>query len=168
MLAGRSARWLINTNAIAAAAVLAVSTVVDWGSVAAVWNVRHAREVVGRGPALDLCYLDRLGSSSLPALLELERHPLPQSVRGPVVRVREDVMTGSWSYEDGGLVEQQSDWRSWTWRGARRLEQAEAALGPRATRPARKPADLATWSCDGSITLAAPPAPAPLTKAAKP
>ena len=168
ILAGRSARWLINANAIAATIVLAVSTVVDWGAVAAVWNVRHAREVVGTGPALDLCYLDQLGPSALPALLELEQRPLPETLRGRVVRVRQDLMTGSWSYEDGGLVGQQADLRSWTWRGARRLDQAESLLGPKATQPAGKPANLGSWSCDGSITLAAPAQPAPLTKVAKP
>lgn len=169
MLTGKSARWLINANALAATIVLAVSTVVDWGTVAALWNVRHAREVANTGPALDLCYLDRLGPSALPALLELEQRPLPQSLKSRVVRVRQDVMTGSWSYEDGGLVGQQANWRSWTWRGARRLDRAEALLGPHAMQPARKPANLATWSCDGSITLAAPPPPpTPLTKAAKP
>jgi hypothetical protein len=168
MLTGLSARWLINTNALAATIVLAVSTVADWGSVAAMWNVRHAREATGKGPALDLCYLDRMGSSALPALLELEQRPMPQSLKDRVVRVRQDVMTGSWSYEDGGLVGSQANWRSWTWRNARRLEQAEALLGAQATRPPRKPTNLATWSCDGSITLAAPPSPTPLTKVAKP
>jgi len=168
MLTGRSARWLINANALAAAIVLSVSTVVDWGAVAATWNVRHAREIVGSGPALDLCYLDRLGSSALPALLELEQRPLPPSLRARVVRVRQDVMTGSWSIDDGGLVAGQADWHSWTWRGARRLSRAEAVAGPQVRRPVTMPANLATWSCDGSITLAAPPKPAPLTKAAKP
>lgn len=168
MLTGRSARWLINVNALAATIVLAVSTVVDWASVAAIWNVRHAREVRSTGPALDLCYLDRLGPSALPALLELEQHPLPRSLKDRVVRVRQDVMTGGWSYEDGGLVGSQANWRSWTWRNARRLEKAEAFLGAQAAMPPSKPANLATWSCDGNITLAAPPPPTPLTKVAKP
>jgi hypothetical protein len=168
MLTAQSARWLINANALAATVVLAVSTVVDWGAVAAIWNVRHAREVVSTEPALDLCYLDRLGPSALPALLELEQHPLPQSLKDRVVRVRQDVMIGSWSYEDGGIVGSQANWRSWTWRNARRLQQAKALLGVQAIQSPRKPANLATWSCDGNITLAAPPPPAPLTKAAKP
>lgn len=166
MLAGKSARWLINANALAAVGVLAVSSVVDWGATAAMWNVAHAKEVTGSGPALDLCYLDRLGGSALPALLTLERTPLPPALHARVVRVRQDVLTGDWTHDDDGLAGQQAHWRRWTLRGAMRLAQAQAVLGPAALRHL-SPAANVTWSCDGIVTVT-PPAPAPLTTAPRP
>ena len=72
MLAGKSAHWLINANAMAALIVLAVVSVVDLGAVVAGWNVRHAREVRGRGVELDLGYLHTLGAPALVSLVELE------------------------------------------------------------------------------------------------
>lgn len=56
MLAGKSAYWLINANAMAALIVLAVVSVVDLAAVVAGWNVRHAKQVGGRGVVLDLGY----------------------------------------------------------------------------------------------------------------
>jgi hypothetical protein len=165
MLKAKSARWLINANALAAASALTVSSVVDWGAVAAMWNVAHAKELTGSGSALDLCYLDGLGQSALPALLKLERSPLPAALHARVVRVRQDVLTGDWTYDDG-LAGQQANWRRWTLRGALRLAKAKALLGPAALQHLT-PAN-AVWSCDGTITLAPAASPAPLTKAPHP
>ena len=166
-LAGRSARWLINGNAFAALVFLAIGSIVDLGAVAAMWNVRHARELTGAGPALDLCYLDRLGSSALPALLDLEQQPIAPSLHDRVRRVRADVMTGRPGWNDDGLVAAQADWRRWTWRGARRLAQARAILGDEAIHAVAIPAG-ATVACDGSIDLPKPPPSAPLTGTARP
>jgi hypothetical protein len=73
MLRGKSGAWLINANAAAALLVLAAACVVDLGAVAAAWNVRHAREMGGQGPELDVCYLNTLGPSALVSLVEAER-----------------------------------------------------------------------------------------------
>ena len=127
----RSGSWLINANALAALAVLSAATLLDLGSMAAQWNVRHAREVGGRGAPIDLCYLDRLEGSALLPLIELERRPWSPAMRDRIVAVREDALNT--------VKASQADWRQWTWRGARRLSAAEAALGPRPAIAARAP-----------------------------
>jgi len=137
MLAGKSTAWLLNTNAFAAGAVLILGCAVDPGAIAANWNVRHAREAGGPGLPIDLCYLHLQGASALLPLIELEgRAPGPE-FKDRVRAVREDVLR---------LTELgQSDWHSWTWRNARRLEAAKAALGdkPATARPAEFGRDCA-------------------------
>jgi hypothetical protein len=46
---GTSSLWLVNANMAAAALVLSASVAIDYDRIAAGWNVRHAREVGGRG-----------------------------------------------------------------------------------------------------------------------
>ncbi|WP_342248686.1 DUF4153 domain-containing protein [Sphingomonas sp. OTU376] len=159
MLAGKSAAWLINANALMAALVLSTASVVDLDASAAAWNVRHAREVGGRGVELDLCYLSRSGSSSLVSLVELERRPLQPGFRDRVRFVRD--------LQFRMLADAQADWRSWTWRGAQRLATARHMLGANPPKPAALPPG-AFRDCDGSIQLPAPPSapePAPATAA---
>lgn len=139
MLAARSARWLINTNAVAATVVLGLASVIDLGAVAATWNVAHARAI----DRVDLCYLDRLGASALLPLIALDR----RAVGTPQARqVR--------SLRDQTLVEvrtQQRDWHAWSWRNARRLARAEAMIGPAAATMAEPPRE----SCGGEPPTAA-------------
>lgn len=134
MLRGLSARWLINGNALAAALLLALSTVVDLDAVAAEWNVNHAREVGGGGVPLDLCQLNRMGPSALLPIIELEQRPLKPTFRDRAVYVREQIRSLD-SDMGEALATQQSDWRSWTWRDARRLAGADALLGPHPAQP---------------------------------
>lgn len=117
---GRSTAWLVNANLLAVALVLGASVWIDYDRIAAGWNVRHAREVGGRGAGLDLCYLSRMGSSALLPLIELESRPLPPALKDRVRWVR------SKAYRD--LADRQSSWREWTWRGAIRLEAARARI----------------------------------------
>jgi hypothetical protein len=129
---GRSASWLINANAIAALIVLSAATIIDFGAIAAQWNVRHAREVGGRGAPIDLCYLERLGDSALLPLIELERsRRWSPTMYDRLVWIRQ--------YAVDELRVAQSDWRQWSWRGARRLAAAEAALGPNPAGAGRAP-----------------------------
>jgi hypothetical protein len=118
LLRGKSGAWLINANLLAAALVLAGCSWVDFGAVAATWNVRHAREVGGAGAAIDLCYLNQLGSSALVPLIELESRPLPAELRERVQWVRSRAMDR--------LAETQADWHGWTLRNAGRLADARA------------------------------------------
>jgi hypothetical protein len=139
MLTGRSASWLINANMAAAAIVLSVASFVDLGAVSAWWNIRHAREVGGRGAALDLCYLNQLGGSALLPLLALERRTdLPQLFRARVQYVRAEVMKG---------VEGHLKHGGWTWLGQHRLEDAQHALG---SMPSLRIAQ-GRRNCDGSL-----------------
>lgn len=122
----KSASWLIGANAAAMAAVLTAVATADIGSLAAAWNVRHAREVTGdrRDPSLDLCYLMRLGPAAVVPLARLEQSVAVPAVQDHVRSVRWQAMRS--------LADRQSAWRSWSWRGQRRLAAAEASLGPTA------------------------------------
>ena len=154
LLRNRSGTWLINANMLAALLVLAGATCVDLGRVAAAWNVRHAREVGGRGVQLDLCYLNELGSSALLPLLELEtRTDLPVDLRDRVQWLRAEALHD--------LAERQADWHGWTLRGAGRLAAAQAIVAGHRLPPPR-PLDR---QCDGRERVVQPP-PAPPQPAA--
>lgn len=121
LIAGKSASWLIGANTAAMAAVLTAVAVVDIGAIAAAWNVRHAREVTGRAdaPRLDLCHLRELGPAALLPLARLEAlHGKPEKLALAVSAARAAALKE--------LQIRQADWRTWTWRGQRRLEAARA------------------------------------------
>ena len=154
---GRSGVWLLNANLAAAASVLLVSAAVDYDRIAAGWNVRHAREVGGPGASLDLCYLFQMGPSSLMPLIELESRPLPAHLRPRVTWLR--------NHQMDRLAAQQDARGGWTWRGARRLAGARAAVAAR-----KLPRFVAPYrNCDGTVPRTdhdiVSPAPAPLTPA---
>ncbi|MES2445311.1 MAG: DUF4173 domain-containing protein [Pseudomonadota bacterium] len=152
LLAGRSAAWLINANALAAGLALAAACAVDLPAVAAGWNVRHAREAGGPGQPIDLCYLRSQGPSALLPLIELETRVTDPGLRDRVRAIREEVMAVA--------VEAQSDWHAWTWRGARRLAAAQAALGP---NPAHSVDMLWGRHCNGAPVAEYGPDPDPAT-----
>lgn len=145
LLRNRDGHWLIDANIRVLLVVLAVCSVVDFGSMAAWWNVRHAREVGGRGVELDLGYLRSLDSSALVSLVELER-ALPESgFRDRVAAVRREIHIETRN--------RRSDWHGWTWRDARRLDRVAelAADRPLVTpRPGRR-----EW--DGTLEPPPPP-----------
>ncbi|MFC7379158.1 DUF4173 domain-containing protein [Brevundimonas sp. GCM10030266] len=148
LLKGKDGHWLIDANVKLALIVLAAVSVVDLGAIAARWNVRHAREIDGTGAVLDLGYMRSLGAPALVSLVELERTTTDADLKDRAAAVRTDIHRT--------LRRQQADWRSWTWRGARRLAKVEAMA---AERPlvTPKPGDR-TW--EGEI-LSRPPPPAP-------
>lgn len=158
LMTGRSAAWLIDANALTAGAMLTAASLVDTCAIAARWNVDNLRDP----SRLDLCYLERLDSSALLALIDLARAPV-----GPAMRDRAAYLSVR---AHRRLAAQQSDWQSWTLRGALRLAEAEAQLAavplaqPLAARHGRM--------CGGEILP--PPAPpvalptAPLTQAENP
>lgn len=137
ILAGRSARWLINCNALAAAVVLMICTFVDLGAVAAVWNVgtRTPRNI-------DLCYLHDVGDGALIPLIRLEQRPMDPITRDRVRYVRQQLFAD--------LRTAQADPTDWTPRGARRLATAEKLLGPRPPRSVAIP--KSSWrDCNGGV-----------------
>lgn len=113
LLRQKSAAWLINMNAAAAALVLLVFAVGDSGEIAADWNLRHAREMDGTGAALDIGYINRLGPSALVPLARLEQQPLSPEYRQVVTGLRLYATT------DAGDL---------TWRSRRRLAEARALV----------------------------------------
>lgn len=160
LFAGRSTAWLINANALTAAIVLALASVIDLGATAAGWNARIALTQGKSGPPLDLCYMARLGRSGVVSLATLERHARTPGLRDRLAWLR-------WQAQSD-MIEVQANWRSWTFRDARRLGAVEAivGVGPPVLRAAPD-----GRGCDGSITpapimpapVAPPPAPTPLT-----
>jgi hypothetical protein len=146
LLRSKSSAWLINANALAVAGVLVGASVVDFGAVAAAWNVRHAAELGGGGTALDLRYLDTLKASSLVSLAELEQRNPPETLRVRAAEVR--------ARNERELARAQADWRRWSWRGERRLARLRALRSASAvdlaadapdglTRPVHATGDLA-------------------------
>lgn len=139
MLSGKSPAWLINANAAAALIVLVGCSAVDLGSVAAAWNVRHAREVGGKGAALDLCYLHRLGPSALVSLVRLEQQGgLTPDFTARLRWVRHRVLHQTIDGQERG-------W--WIRRNARRLDEVAAMLGGRKLPAADGPP---ARDCDGT------------------
>lgn len=136
----KSASWLINANFAAALLALTACAVVDLGASAAAWNVRHAREVGGRGTGLDYCYLWSLQSSALLPLIEMESRPLRSDVRAKVEWLRNVAMDR--------LETRQADWHGWTLRGARRLGEANRLVAAR--RLPRAPGDLSACGFDST------------------
>jgi hypothetical protein len=134
----------------AAALVLAASAALDYDRIAAGWNVQHAREVGGRGSAIDLCYLSQMTDSALLPLIELESRPLPPELRGRVSWLRNLTMQR--------LETRQADWQSWDWRGARRLAAAREQVAARRLPRFRADHDR---QCDGKLHPRVEVAPAP-------
>ncbi len=142
----RSARWLINANALATALVLVPCCFLDLNASAAQWNVRHAREVGGASQAIDLCYLRGLGAPALLPLIELEHRALSPELADRVRYVRADILAS--------LARKQAHWWSWSVHDALRLGTARRLLGPDPQQPLNpKPGYGRT--CNG--TIGAPP-----------
>ncbi|PZU47358.1 MAG: DUF4173 domain-containing protein [Sphingomonas sp.] len=140
VMAGHGNRWLINSNAAAVFALLTFCSLIDLGEVAARWNVRHAREMGGSGPWLDLCYLNRLGASSL--------RPMAHMAEAAGKGAFEDRVRFVWSeVHQRTIREQQSVY--WSFRNQRRLD---AVKGVQVALPA--PLPPGAWrGCDGEIML---------------
>lgn len=149
MLRDRSAHWLINANVAVSLVVLAVISVVDLGGIAAAWNVRHAREVGGRGVELDLGYLRSLGAPALVSLVELEQSTDNPGLRDRTAAVRRELLAE--------VRRGQKRWRGWTWRDQRRLDRVEQLTRDRPLAPPSP--GQRDW--DGSLILLPPP-PAPV------
>ena len=121
LLRAQSAGWLINRNLLAAGLVLTLCSLIDLGSIAASWNVRHAREVGGRGVNLDICHMAYLSGAAIVSLAELEQRTLDPEFRDRVMWQRR-VLAGE-------MAQRQSHWRNWRGRDARRLARVEALVG---------------------------------------
>lgn len=143
MLSTKSATWLVNTNTLAVGIVLTACTLVDSGSVAASWNVHHAREVGGKGATLDLCYLSGLGPSALVSLVELEsRLPTDPAFADRVASVRASILNDVVRDQQNGF---------WTWRNAYRLDRV-GELVRQMPQGLTRPADSQFGrNCDGSV-----------------
>lgn len=140
MLREKNAAWLINANLAAASALLFALCFVDTGTIAARWNLAHARETQGTGAGLDWCYLDSLGASALLPLAELESaHPASAfGTRAAALRGHIQLRMES-ERADGG----------WTLLNNRRLDAVHRLLGPAADRPQPPLPDLGCYRDHG-------------------
>ncbi len=114
IIARRDHHWLLGWNLRCGAGVLTVCCLIDWSSLIAWHNVRHARECGGDGVAVDLGYLGSLGAPALPALTWYAAHATDQDAQAVqaviVASVRE-------------MLDRNDDWRSRTWRSVVLAEQ---------------------------------------------
>ncbi|MDB5471107.1 MAG: hypothetical protein JWR84_2667, partial [Caulobacter sp.] len=119
LLSEKSAAWLINMNAAAAALVLLAFAVGDSGQIAADWNLRHARDLDGSGAQLDGSYIRFLGASALVPLARLEQQPgLPPAYQQTLSGLRRQILRET----------EENQARDFTWRNHRRLTLAKAIL----------------------------------------
>ncbi len=118
----RNSYWLINTNLIAATALLLVCAVVDMRGFIATQNLSRALQFPEH--QVDLQYLEALGSSSI---VPLQRYKLQlQNKIDGAVRpdhggnTQHQLMRAEWTVSllQSRLHIQNTDWRSWTWRFA--------------------------------------------------
>ncbi|WP_165837566.1 DUF4173 domain-containing protein [Zavarzinia aquatilis] len=120
LLTGRSTRWLINSNALAAGIVVTTCVfIVDPAMVAAEWNLARAAGN-SADEQNDWCYLRHLGSAALVPAIRLEQTTEDPELKAAAANLRDRLMVA--------LERDQSSER-WSFRGARRLAAARALLG---------------------------------------
>ncbi|MFA5121538.1 DUF4153 domain-containing protein [Zavarzinia sp.] len=123
LLTGRSGRWLINANALAAGLALGTCLlVVDPATVTAEWNLSRALAAGASGPSVDWCYLGRLGPAALVPAIRFEQATEDPELKDAAARLRQDLMIDLEEAQTGATG-------GWTFRGARRLAAARALLG---------------------------------------
>jgi hypothetical protein len=103
LVASSVLRTLDYVDAYGMTVLRVTASVVDLGAVAAAWNVRTALEMGKAGPPRDLCYMGRLGPSSLVSLATLEQHAREPQLRDRLTYLRWERQT-----EKAGA---QADWR---------------------------------------------------------
>jgi hypothetical protein len=124
---GKSGRWLINANALAAFGVLSAAAFVNFSALVADYNVRHSRDVGGRGQFLDMSYLAELGPAALPSFDWFITRLRDAPHAGTAMQYRTELYAK--------LALRQQDWRLWTWANERLL--ASVPPPPAADPPRR-------------------------------
>jgi hypothetical protein len=108
----RSSIWLINVNGVTLLTVLMLCAFINLGSLIAQFNVTHCKEVNGKGPALDLKYLEEIGTASLPALNWFQQQGNPYNYKiSKSITLERDLQNT--------LRRELREWRTWTFRGYR-------------------------------------------------
>lgn len=123
--------WLINVNVYTLAAVLYAYVCVDWAGVIAGYNTRHCREAHGEGPALDVAYLQSLGTGTLPALYAFRVRMAAQH-HGSV----DPCLTQAITRLETEFSDQTSNWCGWTWQ-RHRIQAAAASARATLSRESR-------------------------------
>jgi hypothetical protein len=108
----RSNIWLININGVTLLMVLMMCTFINLGSVIAQFNVEYCKEVNGKGPALDLKYLEEIGTASLPALNWFQQKSNLYNYKMSKALKLERSLRST-------LKRELKEWRTWTFRSYR-------------------------------------------------
>ena len=123
VLTKRSGVWLMSANLASGYAVLLFCGLFDLSGFVANWNVERAIDHYASPTAyqrsnLDVDYLKDLGAAALPALNKLAR----VTENTPYLKLNDEYVAGALYLVRDGIMRdlhtQQSDWRSWTIRGA--------------------------------------------------
>ncbi|HKI48874.1 MAG TPA: DUF4173 domain-containing protein [Desulfobacteria bacterium] len=115
----RSNIWLINLNGLTLLTVLMLCAFINLGSVIAQFNVEHCREVNGKGPTLDLKYLEEIGTAALPALNWFHQHGNQYNYKMAKILKLERNLRNTLNHE-------LKKWRTWTFRSYRLSRKASA------------------------------------------
>lgn len=110
----KSNTWLLDANALAAAATLYACCFINFPHVVASYNVAHCAETSGAGPALDLYYLRSLGPQAIPAYDQYLRLHAERTDGG---RLPPGSELPNRAFARFSVTD--IDWRSWTFRGWR-------------------------------------------------
>ena len=111
----KSGRWLADVNALSLLLVLCVCSFINFGGIIADFNVKNSAEFDGPGQPVDLNYLEQIGPAALPAL----KSYIAQLPRDRERRRLAQYLVGRLGKE---LRETTSDWRGWSFRRQRLLE----------------------------------------------
>lgn len=153
ILLGKTNRWLVNINLVTLLAILYICSWLDFSSMIAWYNVRHSYEITGKNQQLDLDYMKELGPPALPALRwyidEVDNSKPSQSKTYSNERITVEVTTVNNGWPDSSrqraiateselyenLTESLVEWRGWTWRKQRILDNLQAAVPYREGEP---------------------------------
>lgn len=114
-IAGRkSNKWLLDANALTAAATLYTCCFMNFPYIVASYNVAHCAETSGAGPALDMNYVLSLGPQAIPAYDQYLRLYAERTGSRPLAPGNE-----FWARTSARNAVTDLDWRSWTFRGWR-------------------------------------------------
>lgn len=107
----RSNEWLVAMNLATLALTLYVCAFLDFSALIAEFNVRHSAELTGTGASLDICYVEALGPSTIPALdlyIAAPKGRLNEANSCDPEQVRGQLATE--------FAARDHDWRSWNFR----------------------------------------------------
>ncbi|MGH1403050.1 MAG: DUF4153 domain-containing protein [Alphaproteobacteria bacterium] len=121
---GKSNAWLINANVITLLTVLYVTSFVNIGGIIAHYNIEHSREVSGKGVNLDTRYLERIGYTSIPYLIEFSKeHKIHDRI---LYMEGEEEKYDTITEMKLDLMRDMDDWRRWTYSEYRLIKTIES------------------------------------------
>ncbi|MGH1376370.1 MAG: DUF4153 domain-containing protein [Alphaproteobacteria bacterium] len=121
---GKSNTWLINANVITLLTVLYVTSFVNIGGVIAHYNIEHSREVSGKGVNLDTRYLERIGYTSIPYLIEFSKE---HKIHDRILYIEsEEEKYDTITEMKLELMRDMDDWRRWTYSEYRLIKTIES------------------------------------------